>query len=436
MKPTFPGATRAPALPLGLLAAALLAALPAQAQQGSDRPVTPGQRATAQHVAAQGVPLSALAPNAPDQYTVRRGDTLWSISGLFLKSPWRWPELWGMNLQDIRNPHLIYPGQQLYLERSGDRAFLRARKGGEAGPGDTMRVSPRTRVDMLGTGPLPTLQPHLIEPFLTEPLVVDDDTFQRAPRIVALANQDRVLMVKGDRAYARGPDDAPLLKAPGLPTAFRVFRTATPLKDPVTGEILGYEGQYVGQAELVRGESETEEDQEVLAADRRAAPPEPPAAGDADPRPVAHRTAPAPALTPVPATIDVVGSKEEMRAGDRLIPEPPRDFRSYVPHAPNVPVNARVVLVHGNAVRYAGQNQIVVINKGLRDGIENGHVLAVLSTGPRIVDKTDGQRTRIQLPDERNGLALVFRPFERVSYALVMEITSPVQVGDKLTNPK
>ncbi|MFT4193087.1 MAG: peptidoglycan-binding protein, partial [Ottowia sp.] len=170
---------------------------------------------------------------------------------------------------------------------------------------------------------------------------------------------------------------------------------------------------------------------------RRAAPPEPPAAGDADPQPVAHRTtAPAPALTPVPATIDVVGSKEEIRAGDRLIPEPPRDFRSYVPHAPDMPVDARVVLVHGSAVRYAGQNQIVVINKGLRDGIENGHVLALLSTGPRIVDKTDGKRTRIQLPDERNGLALVFRPFERVSYALVMEITSPVQVGDKLTNPR
>jgi len=196
------------------------------------------------------------------------------------------------------------------------------------------------------------------------------------------------------------------------------------------------EGQYVGQAELVRGESEAEDDSETLVANRRAAPPEQPAAGEADrPRPVTD-AARGPALLPVPGTIDVVASKEEMRAGDRLIPEPPRDFRSYVPHAPAVPVDARVVLVHGSSVRYAGQNQIVVINKGLRDGIENGHVLALLSTGTRIVDKTDGARTPIRLPDERNGLALVFRPFERVSYALVMEITNPVQIGDKLTNPR
>jgi hypothetical protein len=427
MKRTFPGAARASVLPLGLLAAALLTALPAHAARyGIHSPVTPGQRATAQQVAHLGVPLSALTPDAPDEYTVRRGDTLWGISRIFLKSPWRWPELWGMNLEDIHNPHLIYPGQQLYLERNGDRARLRVR---ESGPGDTVRVSPRNRIDMLGGGPLPTLQPHLIEPFLAEPLVVDDDTFTRAPRIVALANPDRVLVVKGDRAYARGSQGAPLLKGPGLPTAFRVFRTAAPLKDPVTGEILGYEGQYVGQAELVRGESEAREGEDGAA----AITPGNPASGDQSPGTARDEQT---SRLPVPATVDVVSNKEEMRAGDRLLPEPPRDFRSYMPHAPLFPVDARVVRVYGSAVRYAGQNQIVVINKGLNDGIENGHVLAVLSTGAQMVDKTDEGRTRIKLPDERNGLALVFLPFARVSYALVMEITSPVQVGDKLINPK
>ena len=412
MKHSFPGATRALVAPLSLLAAALLAAQPVAAQSAANRPVTPTQRATAQQVAAQGVPLSALAPNAPEEYTVRRGDTLWRISGMFLKSPWRWPELWGMNLKDIRNPHLIYPGQQLYLERVGDRAFLRARRGVDGQPGATIRVSPRNRIEALDANPLPTLQPHLIEPFLTEPLVVDDDTFQRAPRIVALAEQSRVLVAKGDRAYVRGPVDAPLLKAPGLPTDFRVFRTATPLKDPVTGEILGYEGQYVGQAALVRGESETEETVKT-------------GFGGGTTQKV----------LPVPATIDVTSSKEEMKAGDRLLPEPPREYRSYVPHAPDLPVEARVVLVHGNSVRYAGQNQIVVINKGLRDGIEHGHVLSVLTTGPRLVDKTDKARSVIQLPDEHNGVAMVFRMFERVSYALVMESATPIQVGDKLVNP-
>ena len=432
MKHSFPGATRALVAPLSLLAAALLAAQPVAAQSAANRPVTPTQRATAQQVAAQGVPLSALAPNAPEEYTVRRGDTLWRISGMFLKSPWRWPELWGMNLKDIRNPHLIYPGQQLYLERVGDRAFLRARRGVDGQPGATIRVSPRNRIEALDANPLPTLQPHLIEPFLTEPLVVDDDTFQRAPRIVALAEQSRVLVAKGDRAYVRGPVDAPLLKAPGLPTDFRVFRTATPLKDPVTGEILGYEGQYVGQAWLARGESETEE--ELTKTPSRHAPAAQPASGDAEIEPP-KADASLPRLMPVPATIDVVSSKEEMKAGDRLLPKPPREYHSYVPHAPDLPVEARVVLVHGNSVRYAGQNQIVVINKGLRDGIEHGHVLSVLTTGPRLVDKTDKARSVIQLPDEHNGVAMVFRMFERVSYALVMESATPIQVGDKLVNP-
>jgi hypothetical protein len=151
---------------------------------------------------------------------------------------------------------------------------------------------------------------------------------------------------------------------------------------------------------------------------------EPPTAKDATQR-----------MLPVPATIDILSSKEEMRAGDRLLPEPPREFRSYVPHAPDLPVDARVVAVHGNAVRYAGQNQIVVINKGLRDGIENGQVLSLLSTGRRLVDKTDDDKALVKLPDERNGLGMVFLPFERVSYVLVMEITKPVQVGDKLANP-
>jgi nucleoid-associated protein YgaU len=429
MKHTFPSATRAVTAPFSVLVTALCIALPAQAQQGPQRPVSPQQHATAQQVATAGVPLSALAPNAPEEYTVRRGDTLWGISGKFLKSAWRWPELWGMNLLDIRNPHLIYPGQQLYLERQGDRAFLRTRSSTDGQEGGTVRVSPRNRVEILGNGPLPTLQPHLIEPFLAEPLVVDDDTFQRAPRIVALADRDRVLVGKGDRAYVRGPADAPLLSAPGLPTEFRVFRTAKPLKDPVSGEILGYEGQYVGQANLVRGESESEEvlapsyDQpRTPAAGERIS--EPPTAADA------RRN-----LLPVPATVDAVSSKEEMRAGDRLLPEPPREYRNYVPHAPDVPVDARVVSVYGDSVRFAGRNQIVVINKGLRDGIEHGHVLSLLSAGPHLADKTERSRPLMKLPDERNGVAMVFRPFDRVSYVLVMESARPVLAGDKLSNP-
>ena len=197
-----------------------------------------------------------------------------------------------------------------------------------------------------------------------------------------------------------------------------------------TGDILGYEGQYVGQATLARGESESEE---VLAPSYDQ--PRTPAAGERLPEPPTEADARR-NLLPVPATIDVISSKEEMRAGDRLLPEPPREYRTYVPHAPDTPVDARVVAIYGNAVRFAGQNQSVVINKGLRDGIENGHVLSMLSTGPHLADKTERSRTLMKLPDERNGVAMVFRPFDRVSYVLVMEANTPVQVGDKLTNPR
>ena len=453
MKHSFPRATRA--LSLSLLAAAIAGtAATAQAKGPASYPVTAGQRATAQQVAAKGVPLSALAPNAPDEYTVRRGDTLWRIAGMFLKSPWRWPELWGMNMQTIRNPHLIYPGQQLYLERTADgRAILRARRGVNGQPGGTVRVSPRTRVEMLDANPIPTLQPHMIEPFLAEMLVIDqDDTFKRAPRIVALAEVDRQLIARGDRAYARGPADEPLLLADGLPTDYRIYRAVFPLKDPVTGEILGYEGQYVGQGELVRGESITEVENEKAVGEKRtlihpAAVPTAPAAAsdgeggccgscDCDEAPAAAAAPVAVDTLPVAATLDIVKSKEDIRVGDRLLPEPPREWRSFTPHAPDLPIDARVINVYNSTdMRFAGGNQIVAINKGLRDGVESGQVLAVLSSGNRIVDRTEGGRERVQLPDERNGIGMVFRVFERVSYVLLIETKKEVKAGDKLTNP-
>ncbi|WP_137895215.1 LysM peptidoglycan-binding domain-containing protein [Ramlibacter sp. 2FC] len=402
MKHRHPADLYAKAAAAALLSTAL-AGPPAAAQ---NYPITPAQRATAQQVAQAGVPLSELAPNAPDQHRVRRGDTLWDISSLFLKSPWRWPELWGMNLDQIRNPHLIYPGQLLVLERQGGRAVLRV-AGGNGSGADTVRLSPRTRAEPLGEGALPTLQPHLIEPFLAEPLVVDATQLQQAPRIVA-TQEHRVLLSRGDRAYVRGDAAAPLIDGQGQPSRFRVFRSATPLKDPESGEILGYEAQYLGQAELRRGESL----RQVALADGQTR------------------------SDPVPATVDILSAKEEMRTGDRLLPEPSREFRSYAPRAPMAAVEARVVSVYGSAVRYAAQNQVVVINRGTRDGLESGHVLALLRAGERVVDKTDPARTMLQLPDERNGLLMVFRTFERVSYGLVLDIVDSVKVGDRLVNPR
>jgi hypothetical protein len=382
----------------------------AVAATGSQLTVSPSQQKKASQVSNDGIALSELAANAPDSHTVKRGDTLWAISKLFLKSPWRWPELWGMNMTEIKNPHLIYPGQTLYLDKSNGRARLSSRRGG-AESLETVKLSPRTRSSTLPDTSIPTLQNNLIEPFLTEPIIVEEATLQAAPRLVA-TQEGRVLLSEGDRAYARSVDGLSLSIAAGQPRDFRVFRNATALKDPGTGEILGYEAQYVGRAKLIRSES-------VSAV-----------------RGVEVKAGEVAATEIIPATLDIVRSKEEIRTGDRLLPEPPLELLTYTPRAPANTVEARIVSVYGSAVANVAQNQVVVINRGTKDGIERGHVLAIQTNGERVVDKTGARFQEIKLPDERNGLLMVFRPFERVSYALVLQATESVRVGDWLINPR
>ncbi|WP_315125766.1 LysM domain-containing protein [Comamonas antarctica] len=385
--------------------AMLLAAL--STLHAQNYPVTSAQRATARQVAQQGVPLSELSSTAPDEYTVRRGDTLWGISGMFLRRPWRWPELWGMNLEAIANPHLIYPGQVLYLDKSN--GYARLRMGGAGAQGTpTVRLSPRTRSESLADMALPTLPAHLIEPFLVQPLVVDAERLAQAPRIVATTDE-RVIMATGDRAYVRGSADLVPRPDSAATRSWRIFREALPLTDPDTGEILGYEAQYMGKAELVEGETlVTLQDAKGELRENR-----------------------------VPATIDITDAKSEIYAGDRLLPAPERSYSNYVPHAPRGEVNARVVSLYGDsAIRYAAQNQVIAINRGTRDAMAAGQVLQLVTQGDVIQDKTTEQREQVQLPRERNGLAMVFRTFDRVSYALILEVRRPVVVGDHLVAPR
>lgn len=351
------------AVAIGLAGSAAVAAPP--------YPITPQQRSTAQQVAQAGVPLAELAPNAPERYTVKRGDTLWDISALYLKRPWRWPELWGMNLQQIRNPHLIYPGQVLVLTRVGDRAVLQL----ASDEPPTLKLSPRVRAERIVAGP-----------------------------------EARVLLGPGDRAYARGQvGPSAALSGDALeasrerPRLLAIYRNATALKDPETGEVLGYEAMAVGRAQLVRSERNGE-------------------GPDGQP-----------AL--VPATVDILTAREEVRIGDRLLPPTARESRAYVPHAPGQPVQGQIVKVHGDAVRFAGQNQVVVLNRGREHGLEVGHVLALLKARTQVTDKTDDARPSLLLPGERNGLMMVFRTFDRVAYALVLQITDGVQIGDRFVNP-
>ena len=393
-------------------AALLLGAGLASTAVAQNFPITPAQRSTAEQVAAAGVPLSELAPDAPDSYTVKPGDTLWRISGLFLRTPWRWPELWGMNLEQIRNPHRIYPGQALYLEKVDGRARLRAGEAptGMPSPTETVRVSPKVRPFALPDTAIPALPPHLIEPFLNEAMLVEDGgLLDRAPRIVS-APDDRVMITEGDRAYVRGRVGTPLVESdPRRIDAYRVFRNAKPLHDPLSGAVLGFEAAYLGSAELVRGESI----QPVVATNGK------------------------PVNTIVPATIDITRAKEEMRVGDRLLPEPPRVFTSYVPRAPGLPVDGSIISVYGDAVALVGQNQVVVINRGMAEGVENGHVMAILKSGRLLLDRSEpSERASLKLPDERSGLLMVFRTFEHLSYALVLEITDTVTIGDRVTNPR
>ena len=392
-----PGPRRAcgPAWP-GLLLAASVAAASAPALHAAE-PVNPAQRATAQQVAQAGVPLSALAPNAPAAHTVQRGDTLWAISSLFLTSPWRWPELWGMNLQDIKNPHLIYPGQVLVLVQEGGRARLQLAQAGGAFAADgspptlTVKLSPRIRSQTLENGAIAAIPLQTIAPFLNEGMVLSQDELASAPRIVA-TQEGRVMISRGETAYVRGD-----LKGG---RSFNLFRESKPLKDPISGELLGFEAGYVGTADQVRSDS---------------------------PLPVN-------AATVVPATFVMTSGRLEAGVGDRLAPMPPRDFTAFVPHAPAQPVDGRVVSIYGDGLT-AGQNQIVALNRGLRDGLERGHVLALWRAGTPAIDRTQVKAQAMQLPDERSGLVFVFRVFDRVSYALILSAVDPVQAGDRVSPP-
>ncbi len=373
-------------------ALAMIASLAAAPSLATNLPVLPAWRATAEQVAQAGVPLAELAPNAPDSYTVKRGDTLWDISKLFLRSPWRWPELWGMNLEQVRNPHLIYPGQILVLERVDGRARLRLAQavGGEP---DTVKLSPRVREEALGDSAIPSIPMHLIAPFLNEAVVFDSNELAAAPRVVA-AQEGRVMMSRGENAYVRG-EIADLRD-------WRVFREAVPLVDPTTNEVLGFEARYVGSAEYVRR-------------------------GEDRPRPDGK-------LDLVPATFLITSVREEVGIGDRLAPAPTREFVSYAPHAPAQPIAGRIVSVYGDGLN-AGQNQIVALNRGRADGLEPGHVLALWRDGELVPDRTDAQRPLLKLPDERHGSLFVFRTFERVSYALILSVREPVRRGDRFTQP-
>lgn len=411
-------ATNATLATLSVLAApaklglALLVSASALTAFAQNFPIYPNQRSTAQQVAQSGVALSELSPTAPDSYTVKRGDTLWAISSMFLQRPWRWPELWGMNLDQIRNPHLIYPGQVLYLDKSGGRARLRVGQPLDGSGSQTIKLSPKIRGEQLPALPIATIPANLIEPFLTEPLIVEETTLSTAPRIVA-TQEGRVILGSNDLAYVRGDL--------GKNTSFQVFRPAKPLRDPDTKEILAYESAYLGMLDLVKpGKQLVEAEQSKAASSlntfvnffKGSQPP-----------------------TEEAATMRVASFKQEINVGDLLMPTPPRELLTYAPRAPAKPVEGKVLGIY-EGVALAGQNSVVSINRGKNDGLERGNVVALWRAGSTVRDKTAANKNEtVVLPDERYGYMLIFRVFDRVSYALVLQVENTVQIGDKFGNP-
>jgi LysM repeat protein len=368
----------------------LAGGLAAQESATSRYPITTDQRRVADQVAQAGVPLSALSPNAPDTYTVKRGDTLWDISKIFLTTPWRWPELWGMNKQQIANPHLIYPGQTLVLVKGADgRAQLKFADGSTGlpgAPGDAVRLTPRVRdAGADRAAAIASIPNNLIEPFLSQPIVVDASELAKYPRIVA-TQEGRFNIGRGDAAYARGVSNDKVEN-------YHVFRPARALYDPDDvnrKSPIAYEAFYLGTARMAKpGEV---------------------------------------------ATLRIQDSKQEIGVGDRLVPIERQALVAYVPHRPEKSVDGRIVSVYAG-VEQAGPQSIVALNRGRSDGLEIGHVLALLETGATVQDRTVGGREFVKLPDERIGEMFVFRVFDRISYALIMNVVKPVKVGDRFTQP-
>lgn len=395
-----------------------------------------GMPASSEKTAAKGGDSSSklsqadLAADAPSEYTVAKGDTLWGIAGRFLKDPWKWPQIWQMNQDQIKNPHLIYPGDVVRLDRDAMRLSLGG-GGGSGGPsggtsadaaGNVVRLDPRVRVETLQSA-VPSIPGTAIGPFLSQPLIIESTGLDNAPAILA-TEESRVIVGAGDVAYADriGSGDS---------VNWQIYRPGVALKDPDSGEILGYEAKYVGDARVRRYGN--------------------------------------------PTTLEIIKTRQEVNRGDRLAPARESAFPTYVPRAPDKAIKGSIMSVEGGVSEF-GQFQIITINRGARDGVEVGHVLAsyrkgaLINAGGRSMDlgssrMLEGLRMTpvpvvpdpprpppppvepgkvapvaqadgpLKLPDERNGLIFVFRVFDKLSYALVMRATRPIYIGDVIQTP-
>lgn len=321
-----------------------------------------------------------LRSDAPDRHIVVKGDTLWDISEKFFMDPWRWPYIWGMNRDTIKDPHWIYPGDIIILDRaSGTLRIGQAGEGmGRRAPGGVVRLSPRVRVEPSDHDAIPSIPASAITPFLSQPLVIEEGALEGGPTLIG-AREGRVMLGANDIGFV---DNLPSDKG----TQWQIYRTGKKFIDPDTEELLGVEAIYLGNAEATQFADVS--------------------------------------------TVRITHSVQEISQGDRLVTPSGGMTGNYLPRSPDSNISASVISIYGG-VSQAGQNTIVTLNKGKRDALENGHVLALYHKG-EVVER-DGKE--FTLPDERYGLVFVFRVFDKVSYALVMQTRLPVQLLDRASTP-
>jgi hypothetical protein len=327
-----------------------------------------------------------LKDQAPGRYTVQKGDTLWGISGKFLKDPWRWPEIWRMNREQIRNPHLIYPGDVVVLDKPDGQWRLSLER-------PATRLSPTARTTPLDAEAIPSIPAGEIEPYLTRPLITGPEGLDAAPQIIA-GRDARAIWGEGDLVYVVGLD-------PKAGDQWYLYRRGRDLMSADGGELLGVEQRYLGSAKVERFADVS--------------------------------------------TVRITTAKEEIMDGDRLIPAPRGQLMSYSPRAPSRPVQGQIIATDRDATE-AGRGWVVTLDKGAKDGLDVGTVLAIYRAVPPIPDPRPVIRPPyeprvfeperwLNVPDERIGLVFVFRVFDRVSYGLVLNTTDPVVVGNILRNP-
>jgi LysM repeat protein len=325
-----------------------------------------------------------MNPNAPDSYVVKRGDTLWGIAKVFLRDPWYWPEIWQVNPR-IQNPHLIYPGDTLRLVYIEGKPTIMLQRG------DAARVQPRVRSQPL-EGAVNAIPYETVAAFMSKPSVLSQEQIKTAPYV--LSSRDvHVAIAEGDTVYARGFTDSA-----ALGTHYNVVHVGDALRDPDDNRIVGYDGVFTGAGHVTR-------------------------VGD-------------------PTTLIMTESARETEPGDKLFAggvDVPLDF---IPAPPRSKINGRIMAV-ANGVTVIGQYEVVVINRGARDGLVPGNVLAVFETGDVIRDTANKgflstsrlAAQKVRLPDERNGTFMVFKTFDNMSYGLIMEATNIIRVGDRIENP-